>query len=184
MDSPDDTPTPAPCQFSRRSVLVLGATSAAAFVLAACTAAKPAEDPPADTTRSVPGGASPSNSGSTASATGARTISPSPATSSSEAASGPVLASLASISVGSAISARDAKGNPIIIARTGQAEVAAFSAVCPHEGAIVNPGSSTFVCPRHGSVFNGETGARISGPAPTGLSTVAVSISGQNVVAG
>jgi hypothetical protein len=36
------------------------------------------------------------------------------------------------------------------------------------------PGSKLFVCPCHGSEFNGRTGAVITGPAPRGLSRIQV----------
>jgi Rieske Fe-S protein len=98
------------------------------------------------------------------------------------AAAGPgVLAKLADLPVGGAISAQDASGQPILIIHPTNSSVAAFSAICPHQGCTV---AKTFHCPCHGSTFDPTTGAHISGPAPTGLKTVAVKISGADIVAG
>jgi thiosulfate dehydrogenase [quinone] large subunit len=53
---------------------------------------------------------------------------------------------------------------------------AAFDAVCPHEGCIVafSPQAERFICPCHGSEFNGKTGALVNGPAPRGLGKIPV----------
>jgi Rieske Fe-S protein len=82
--------------------------------------------------------------------------------------------------VGSAISGKDSSGKPILISRTGQSTVAAYSAICPHQGCTV---ANSFACPCHGSTFDPNTGARLSGPAASGLSKVAVTISGSFIVA-
>jgi len=64
----------------------------------------------------------------------------------------------------------------------------AFSAVCPHAGCQVqfDQQNDIFVCPCHGSTFNGVTGAVEGGPAPTGLSpiTIALGSNGQLYVDG
>lgn len=58
----------------------------------------------------------------------------------------------------------------------------AFSSVCPHAGATVeyNATSSSFLCAAHGSTFN-AAGERIQGPAPRGLSKLAIEISGSTL---
>jgi Rieske Fe-S protein len=45
-----------------------------------------------------------------------------------------------------------------------------FSSICPHLGCKFNwdAGAKRFICPCHGSEFNGE-GAKLAGPAPRGL---------------
>jgi Rieske Fe-S protein len=91
---------------------------------------------------------------------------------------------LADVPVGGAISAKDDGGGDIIITRPTDTTVAAFSAICTHQGCTVHPGSDTFVCPCHGSTYDAKTGNRISGPARSGLSKVSVQVSGQNIVAG
>jgi Rieske Fe-S protein len=176
MTANDPTSSQTAGGVSRRAVLGVGAAGAGAALLAACTRA-PAPATPAAPASSAP--AQTSNSSATSSsaahsATGA-------ASASSSAASGPVLADLSQIKVGSAIAAKGTDGSDILISRTGETTVAAFSAICPHQGCTV---ADSFVCPCHGSSFDPKTGARISGPTPSGLRTVPVSVSGDNVVAG
>jgi Rieske Fe-S protein len=151
---------------SRRTVLAVGATGVSALALAACSkAAPPSTNSPAASSAAQSGsGAQPSSAASSGSGSGAK-----------------VLAKLSDIQVGAATAAKGADGRDILISRTGQTTVAAFSAICPHQGCTV---ANTFMCPCHGSTFDPKTGAHISGPAPTGLATVPVSVQGDNVVAG
>ena len=61
-------------------------------------------------------------------------------------------------------------GTPVAVVRTGTKSYIALSLRCPHRGVEVTPRARGFVClpPGHGSVFS-DTGARVSGPTPTGL---------------
>lgn len=60
--------------------------------------------------------------------------------------------------------------------------VNAFSAVCTHQGCIVNEVSGGAIsCPCHGSKFDAQTGAVIAGPAPAPLPKVAVTVRGSDV---
>jgi thiosulfate dehydrogenase [quinone] large subunit len=70
-------------------------------------------------------------------------------------------------------------GDPSLVVQPVSGHFAAFDAICPHEGCTVGYSSSLglFVCPCHGSEFNGRTGARLSGPAPTGLTPIGVEAS-------
>jgi len=45
-------------------------------------------------------------------------------------------------------------GIPIAIVRTGASSFAAFSRICPHQGATIDVQSNGFQCPRHGATFN------------------------------
>jgi thiosulfate dehydrogenase [quinone] large subunit len=67
-------------------------------------------------------------------------------------------------------------GDPSLVVQPSPGRFLAFDAVCPHAGCAVSyqPGSRLFVCPCHGSEFNGRTGAVIVGPAPRGLSRIQV----------
>ena len=59
----------------------------------------------------------------------------------------------------------------IIIVRTGDASFVAFSAKCTHKGTTVgyDAASKQFVCPNHGSEFDGATGNVTQGPADNPL---------------
>ncbi len=61
-------------------------------------------------------------------------------------------------------------GTPVAVVRTGTKSYIALSLRCPHMGVEVTPRGSGFVClpPGHGSVFS-DTGAKVSGLTPTGL---------------
>ena len=45
-------------------------------------------------------------------------------------------------------------GSPVAIVRESATAFSAFSLVCPHQGATVQPQSSSFYCPGHGAQFN------------------------------
>ena len=62
-------------------------------------------------------------------------------------------------------------------------EVHAFSITCPHQGCPVGSvEGGVIVCPCHGSTFALDTGARVSGPATSGLTTVDVTVQGNEIV--
>ncbi|MBK6759186.1 MAG: Rieske 2Fe-2S domain-containing protein [Ignavibacteria bacterium] len=63
-------------------------------------------------------------------------------------------------------------GQPVIIIRTGEATFAVFSAVCTHQGTLVNvpaSGSDRIVCPRHEEEFLVTTGEPQTGTANSPL---------------
>jgi len=81
------------------------------------------------------------------------------------------------VPVGGAAAFTDPRtGDPSIVIQATAGKFAAFDAVCPHAGCTVGYDSSAglIVCPCHGSEFNAATGARQAGPAPTGLTTIAI----------
>ena len=180
MTSTDDRPHRSALRVTRRSLLTVGAVGVGGVALAACSQAKA----PADVNT---GAAAPA--GTTASA-GTPTSAAAPGTSSkaaaptSSAAAEPALAKLSDIKVGSAVAATGADGAKIIISRPTATTVAAFSAICTHQGCTVAPSGGDLNCPCHGSVFNALTGAVIQGPASRSLPAVAVKVSGTDVVAG
>jgi thiosulfate dehydrogenase (quinone) large subunit len=67
-----------------------------------------------------------------------------------------------------------ASGDPAIVVQPRAGTYLAFDAVCPHAGCTVeyDSGNSVFVCPCHGSQFNGNTGAVETGPARSGLGKI------------
>lgn len=80
------------------------------------------------------------------------------------------------------MSATGKDGARLIVAQPAMGTVVAFSAICTHQGCTVVPAESTLNCPCHGSVFATATGAVVTGPAPSPLPEVAVTISGTNVI--
>lgn len=154
---------------SRRSMLAVGAVGIPGVALVACSqAAAP---------KSSAGGAG------TSAATGGGTSAGSSASAGSTAGGGKPLAKLSDIEVGKAISATGPDGADIIITRPTESTVAAFSAICTHEGCTVRPADKELDCPCHGSVFDFK-GAVLNGPAQRPLAPVAVKLSGDDVVAG
>lgn len=152
---------------SRRSVLTIGAVGASAAALAACSQASSPDNP---TVTGSAGGDNSSGTGSSASG--------------SSGGSAKALAKLSDITVGSAIAATGPDGAKIIIARPTSTTVAAFSAICTHQGCVVAPSGGQLDCPCHGSVFNATTGAVVNGPANRPLPAVNVKLSGEDIVAG
>jgi Rieske Fe-S protein len=153
-------------------MLGYSAAGASTLMLAACTKA-PSPDSPTVTTTAAAGTAASSSSAETSAAASSAAASPT--------STAKVLSALSAVAVGSAIAAKGSDGGDIIIIHPDANTVKAFSAICPHQGCTVPP---SFTCPCHGSVFDKTTGARIAGPAPKGLTTVPVTISGTNIVAG
>lgn len=144
-------------EVTRRRVLVAGAGSALGLTaLAACGG----------------GGSTPSSS---------------PATTPTQAGPAPapgVLAKVADIPVGGAVSATDASGKPLIVAQPNAGTVVAFSAICTHMGCTVAPSDGILRCPCHGSTYDLATGDNTGGPAPSPLTEIAVSVQHGDVIEG
>jgi cytochrome b6-f complex iron-sulfur subunit len=63
-----------------------------------------------------------------------------------------------------------AEDKPIVLTYNPRAGVKAFSAICTHLGCVVQWEEAGYIqCPCHGARFNPQTGAVISGPAPSPL---------------
>jgi Rieske Fe-S protein len=70
----------------------------------------------------------------------------------------------------------------VVVTRTASGDVHAFSAVCTHQGCVVDTVSrGTISCPCHGSRFDADTGEVTRGPATRPLPAVGTSIRGGNV---
>ncbi len=156
---------------TRRQILLGAGASAALVVLAACGSKS-------DSSSTAPATASPSPSAGP-SETASPTTSP---TASSGPAADAVIA-LDKVPVGGSIAATVA-GAPVIVAQPTKGKVVCFSAICTHQGAVVNTDGKVISCPRHGSLFNAFTGAVEGGPATRPLPAVKVKVSGTDVVAG
>ncbi|MGA8114493.1 MAG: Rieske (2Fe-2S) protein [Actinocatenispora sp.] len=99
-------------------------------------------------------------------------------------AGGATLVALDSVPVGSAVSAKDSKGAPLIVSRPDDKTAVAFSAICTHMGCTVKPAGKELHCPCHGSVYEAATGKNIGGPAPKPLAKVPVHVADGHVVTG
>lgn len=63
-------------------------------------------------------------------------------------------------------------GRETILYRNGDTSFVALSAVCTHQGTIVNlPSGGTIFCTGHGSRFNANNGSVVNGPAASPLPT-------------
>lgn len=81
------------------------------------------------------------------------------------------------VPVGGAASFSDPRsGDPSLVVQPVAGRFLAFDAVCPHAGCSVeyDQSNNVFVCPCHGSEFNGTTGAVEVGPSPAGLSRIPI----------
>ena len=92
------------------------------------------------------------------------------------------LVAVADVPVGGAVAARTAAGDRIVVAQPEEGTFVAFSAICTHMGCVVEPDGAELACPCHGSVFAAATGENLSGPAPTPLPSVAVTVADGQVL--
>jgi Rieske Fe-S protein len=64
----------------------------------------------------------------------------------------------------------------IVVTRTSDGAVHAFSAVCTHEGCTIDVARGMIECPCHGSRFDAGTDAVVAGPAPRPLPRIGVEV--------
>lgn len=163
--TPNDVPEH-PTALRRRTVLA----GAGALALGACGGGGSAKDASSSSPSRTKAGAAPPSSADTSGGGGG---------------GGPAaLATLSDIPVGSAVSANDADGKPILIARPKATTAVAFSAICTHMGCTVAPQGDKLVCPCHQSMFEADTGQVLSGPAPSPLHPFPVRVKGGKVLPG
>jgi thiosulfate dehydrogenase [quinone] large subunit len=104
------------------------------------------------------------------------TVASSPTTASTHPP-GKVVGSAGAVPVQGAATFTDpATGDPAVVVQPVAGTFVAFDAICPHEGCTVNYSAPNglFICPCHGSRFNGRTGALVKGPATRGLTPIAI----------
>jgi Rieske Fe-S protein len=98
-----------------------------------------------------------------------------------DAAEGP-LAVLDDVPAGGGTVVRDAE---VVLTRTVDGDLHAFSAVCTHQGCTVDAVTDGVIeCPCHGSTFDAGTGAVTNGPATQPLAPVAVVVRDGKVYSG
>jgi nitrite reductase/ring-hydroxylating ferredoxin subunit len=77
----------------------------------------------------------------------------------------------------------DVEGVQILITQPRAGEFRGFSAVCTHAGFVMsNVANSEIKCDNHGAVYSADDGSVLSGPAPTALGKVTVTIEGDDVL--
>jgi nitrite reductase/ring-hydroxylating ferredoxin subunit len=97
---------------------------------------------------------------------------------SSTASSGAVLAATKDVPVGGGIVVAG-----VLVVQPASGTFKAFDAACPHRGVRVgSPKGGISTCPAHHSTFAIADGSRLSGPATRGLTEIAVSVQGRNIV--
>ncbi|MFH8349696.1 Rieske (2Fe-2S) protein [Streptomyces sp. NPDC018045] len=95
---------------------------------------------------------------------------------------GGVLAKTADIPEGGGKVFKDRK---IVVTQPARGEFKAFSAVCRHQGCLVNEvADGTINCPCHGSTYAIEDGSVRKGPATQGLTAAEVSVEGDSIKLG
>lgn len=108
--------------------------------------------------------------------------SPSAGSSSSSAASGngaEALAKTTDIPEGGGKVFADQK---VVVTQPAAGEFKAFTAVCPHQGCLVNAvADGTINCPCHGSKFKIADGSVVTGPATQPLAPATIKVSGDSV---
>ncbi|HEX4174886.1 MAG TPA: Rieske 2Fe-2S domain-containing protein [Acidimicrobiales bacterium] len=120
-------------------------------------------------------GAAPTTGG--ASSTTPTTTPTSPSTTAPRVPAGTKIGPANDVPVGGAASFQDpSSGDPSLVVQPESGTFVAFNAVCPHAGCTVQYSNTSrlFVCPCHGSEFNGHTGAVEVGPAQSGLTRLRI----------
>jgi Rieske Fe-S protein len=91
-----------------------------------------------------------------------------------------VLASTTDIPVGGG---KVLPNQKIVITQPQAGSFHAFTAICTHQGCIVNTVSGgTINCPCHGSRYNIVNGSVVTGPAPLPLAAVSIKVQGTSIV--
>ena len=158
---------------SRRSLLAW-AGAACAAALAGCTTYNANNG-------GINGGAAAQTSSAPAASAGGSSAGSAGGSAGAAASSGPVvLAKTTDIPVGGGKILTDKK---IVITEPQSGTFKAFTAVCTHQGCIVDTVSGgTINCPCHGSKFSITNGSVVNGPAPSPLAPVNIEVQGTSIV--
>ena len=164
-----------------RRALLLGAGATCAAMLTGCTTYDAnggfaGSTPAAGGSTAASGSAAPAASGSAASpASGGGTAS----------AGAPAANALASTSQIPEGGGKIINGKNIVITQPQSGSFRAFTAICTHQGCIVNSVSNgTINCPCHGSRYSIKDGSVVNGPAPSPLAAIAIKVEGTSIFQG
>jgi nitrite reductase/ring-hydroxylating ferredoxin subunit len=156
---------------SRREVLTGSAAALAALALASCATTEEASSPGSSTPVQSPTAESSAPSEATSAAPSDGAASP----------TGEALATTTEFPVGGG-KVVQAGGSVVVVTEPADGEFKAFDGRCPHAGCpVAEVTENTIRCPCHGSTFDGSTGDRLEGPAPTGLTPVAITVVGDTI---
>ena len=104
---------------------------------------------------------------------------PSAASSGASSAAGPLTVKEAEIPVGGGKIFPD---NQTVITQPKKGEFKAFSAICTHQGCLVDTVTTTINCPCHGSKYSIADGSVVNPPAPQPLPPKTIKVDGTDLV--
>jgi nitrite reductase/ring-hydroxylating ferredoxin subunit len=89
-----------------------------------------------------------------------------------------VLTAVADVPVGGGVVVGD-----VLVVQPESGTFKAYDVACPHQGVKVGtPQDGVIICPAHKSTFKAADGSLVSGPATRGLTTIAVTVQGSDIV--
>jgi Rieske Fe-S protein len=180
-DSQDQPLPPCGHPLHSRRALLAGAGVACVAALAGCTTydannggiAGPPPSQPASTSEAAPPSAASGGGASAAASGGAATPAAPPAN---------FLATTSQVPVGGG---KIIDGPNIVITQAVAGTFKAFSAVCTHQGCIVDAiANGTIDCPCHGSKFSIKDGSVVNGPAASPLPPIVITVQGTSIIKG
>jgi Rieske Fe-S protein len=101
------------------------------------------------------------------------------ASSGPSSAAGPLTVKEADIPVGGGMIFPD---NQTVITQPKKGEFKAFSAICTHQGCLVDTVTTTINCPCHGSKYSIADGSVVNPPAPQPLPPKTIKVDGTDLV--
>lgn len=111
--------------------------------------------------------------------TSSSTDEPSPSDDGAGSGGGNALASAGDVPVGGCFVVTGAK---VVVTQPTEGDFRAFSAVCTHQGCLVETSSDGEIpCPCHSSRFSLEDGSPLSGPATASLAPVEITVDGDSI---